>query len=76
MMHNAAAYPCLQVPSDNMDHLPEPAIQLWHKVVPLGMIFFCASFNLTILQVGPSCRSAEGREGCLSGQWWWWVVCY
>lgn len=35
-----------------MDHLPEPAIELWHKVVPLGMIFFCASFNLTILQVG------------------------
>lgn len=34
-----------------MDHLPEPAIELWHKVVPLGMIFFCASFNLTILQV-------------------------
>lgn len=42
----------LQVPSENMDHLPEPAIELWHKVVPLGLIFFCASFNLTILQVG------------------------
>lgn len=34
-----------------MDHLPEPAVQLWQKVLPLGMIFFCASFNLTILQV-------------------------
>lgn len=34
-----------------MDHLPEPAIELWHKVLPLGLIFFCASFNLTILQV-------------------------
>ncbi len=33
-----------------MDHLPEPAIELWHKVVPLGLIFFCASFNLAILQ--------------------------
>lgn len=39
-----------KVPSENMDHLPEPAIELWQKVVPLGMIFFCASFNLTILQ--------------------------
>jgi hypothetical protein len=46
----------LQVPSENMDHLPEPAIELWHKVVPLGMIFFCASFNLTILQVGSLAR--------------------
>eukprot|EP00878_Enallax_costatus_P042825 GHUV01050314.1.p2 GENE.GHUV01050314.1~~GHUV01050314.1.p2 ORF type:complete len:105 (-),score=28.49 GHUV01050314.1:336-650(-) len=34
-----------------MEHLPEPAVQLWQKVVPLGLIFFCASFNLTILQV-------------------------
>lgn len=33
-----------------MDHLPEPAIELWHKVVPLGLIFFAASFNLTVLQ--------------------------
>ncbi|KIZ03752.1 ADP,ATP carrier protein 1 [Monoraphidium neglectum] len=33
-----------------MDHLPEPAVELWHKVVPLGLIFFAASFNLTILQ--------------------------
>jgi hypothetical protein len=40
-----------QVPSENMDHLPEPAVELWQKVLPLGMIFFCASFNLTILQV-------------------------
>lgn len=54
---------CLQVPSENMDHLPEPAIELWQKVVPLGMIFFCASFNLTILQVG--CAVA-GRGGAQS----------
>jgi hypothetical protein len=48
----AVAIWSVQVPSENMDHLPEPAIELWHKVVPLGLIFFCASFNLTILQVG------------------------
>jgi hypothetical protein len=42
--------PPRQVPSDKMDHLPEAAIELWHKVVPLGLIFFTASFNLTILQ--------------------------
>jgi hypothetical protein len=45
----------LQVPSENMDHLPEPAVELWQKVLPLGMIFFCASFNLTILQVQWPC---------------------
>ncbi|GBG00278.1 hypothetical protein Rsub_13004 [Raphidocelis subcapitata] len=39
-----------KVPSAPMDHLPEPAIELWHKVVPLGLIFFAASFNLTVLQ--------------------------
>ena len=42
----------LQVPGAQIDHLPEPAVQLWQKVLPLGLIFFCASFNLTILQVG------------------------
>ena len=26
-------------------------LQLWGKVLPLGLIFFVASFNLTILQV-------------------------
>lgn len=51
---------CLQVPSENMDHLPEPAIELWQKVVPLGMIFFCASFNLTILQVGCAVAGSGG----------------
>jgi hypothetical protein len=39
-----------------MDHLPEPAVELWQKVLPLGMIFFCASFNLTILQVCVRCE--------------------
>lgn len=75
MPDSTAAYLCLQVPSENMDHLPEPAIELWHKVVPLGMIFFCASFNLTILQVGPGCRSAESREGYMGARWWW-PPCY
>lgn len=52
----------LQVPSENMDHLPEPAIELWHKVVPLGMIFFCASFNLTILQVRSDFARTHTRQ--------------
>lgn len=30
-------------------NLPEP-VTLFHKLVPLALIFFCASFNLTILQ--------------------------
>lgn len=51
----------LQVPSDNMGHLPEPAVQLWQKVVPLGLIFFCASFNLTILQVN-TCPAATTKH--------------
>jgi hypothetical protein len=41
----------MQVPGQQIAHLPEPAVQLWQKVLPLGLIFFCASFNLTILQV-------------------------
>lgn len=42
----------LQVPADNLQEyeLPEPAISIWQKLLPLGLIFFCASFNLTILQ--------------------------
>lgn len=27
----------------------EPPATLWQKLVPLALIFFCASFNLTIL---------------------------
>jgi hypothetical protein len=42
-----------QVWVESVDHLPEPAVELWQKVLPLGLIFFCASFNLTILQVWP-----------------------
>jgi hypothetical protein len=38
------------VPSEAVDHLPEPAVELWRKVLPLGLIFFAASFNLTVLQ--------------------------
>ncbi|KAI7841534.1 hypothetical protein COHA_004705 [Chlorella ohadii] len=40
------------VPADtiaDVDRNP-PALQLWGKVLPLGLIFFVASFNLTILQ--------------------------
>ncbi len=32
------------------DELPKAPLLLWQKVLPLGLIFFCASFNLTILQ--------------------------
>jgi hypothetical protein len=31
--------------------LAPPPLKLWQKVLPLGVIFFIASFNLTILQV-------------------------
>ncbi|KAL4430786.1 hypothetical protein ABPG75_006042 [Micractinium tetrahymenae] len=30
--------------------VPPPKLQVWRKVLPLGLIFFVASFNLTILQ--------------------------
>eukprot|EP00873_Tetraselmis_striata_P001273 jgi/Tetstr1/421537/TSEL_012484.t1 len=30
--------------------LPGEPVALWRKMLPLGLIFFCASFNLTILQ--------------------------
>ena len=35
--------------SDIEKELPDPW-QLWRKLLALGLIFFCASFNLTILQ--------------------------
>lgn len=46
-----------RVPGDQIA-LPEPAIHLWEKVVPLGLVFFAASFNLTILQVGSRRRAS------------------
>lgn len=43
----------LQVPVYSHEELeatlPEP-VSIWHKLVPLAIIFFCASFNLTMLQ--------------------------
>ena len=27
----------------------EPPVTLWQKLLPLALVFFCASFNLTIL---------------------------
>eukprot|EP00951_Prasinocladus_malaysianus_P011734 scaffold86895_cov34-Prasinocladus_malaysianus.AAC.5 len=30
--------------------LPDRSVELWKKMIPLAVIFFCASFNLTILQ--------------------------
>ena len=41
-----------QVPGENIlrAELPKPPITLWQKCIPLALVFFCASFNLTILQ--------------------------
>ena len=43
---------CSQVPAEHLEdvELPEPPITIWQKLLPLAVIFFCASFNLTILQ--------------------------
>lgn len=42
----------VQVPAEHLEdvELPQPPITIWQKLLPLGLIFFCASFNLTILQ--------------------------
>ena len=45
---------CLQVPrvpgESSEGRPPPPPLSTWVKVVPLGLVFFAASFNLTILQ--------------------------
>ena len=41
----------LQVPPPEEVHFEEPPLSIWQKALPLALIFFCASFNLTILQV-------------------------
>lgn len=46
--------------------LPLLLLQLWGKVLPLGLIFFVASFNLTILQV--SSRDLRS-ESCADSHW-------
>ena len=42
-----------QVPGDSLAtieaNLPEPT-SVWQKLVPLAVIFFCAGFNLTLIQ--------------------------
>jgi hypothetical protein len=42
-----------QVPGDSLAAieaaLPEPT-SVWQKLLPLAVIFFCASFNLTLIQ--------------------------
>lgn len=38
-----------QVPMDSKKDAAEPPATLWQKLLPLALIFFCASFNLTIL---------------------------
>lgn len=41
-----------KVPTDTLDeaHATAPPLSVWMKVIPLGAIFFGASFNLAILQ--------------------------
>eukprot|EP00238_Polyblepharides_amylifera_P000961 CAMPEP_0196570730 /NCGR_PEP_ID=MMETSP1081-20130531/890_1 /TAXON_ID=36882 /ORGANISM="Pyramimonas amylifera, Strain CCMP720" /LENGTH=542 /DNA_ID=CAMNT_0041887339 /DNA_START=237 /DNA_END=1865 /DNA_ORIENTATION=- len=39
-----------KVPLDTISDLNPQPVALWMKLLPLGIIFFCASFNLTILQ--------------------------
>lgn len=39
--------------------LSPTGLQIWAKVVPLGLIFFVASFNLTILQAGGAGRGPQ-----------------
>ena len=53
--------PPLQVPADSLAeaHRHPPPLALWQKVAPLALIFFGASFNLTILQAGRRCAAAE-----------------
>ena len=58
--------------SDIEKDLPDPWL-LWRKLLALGLIFFCASFNLTILQNLKVCcrplrspRLAPPLPGCLS----------
>lgn len=57
---------CSQVPVESLEqvHRHPPPLQLWQKVAPLGLIFFGASFNLTILQVR-SARLAAGEAAAL-----------
>ena len=49
----AALLATVQIPADSLKdiekQLPEP-FSLWRKLLALGLIFFCGSFNLTILQ--------------------------
>ena len=46
------ADPCLRLADPHSSLLVLPWwLQVWLKVLPLGLIFFIASFNLTILQV-------------------------
>lgn len=43
---------CVQVPMDQVSDAPgsfHPPASLLQKLMPLALIFFCASFNLTIL---------------------------
>ena len=39
-----------KVPTDTLEDAEHPPLSLWLKVLPLGAIFFGASFNLAILQ--------------------------
>lgn len=62
-----------QVPGDSLAtieaNLPEPT-SVWQKLVPLAVIFFCAGFNLTLIQnashslmVRHACPGADSCHG-------------
>lgn len=38
------------IPKDTIADASNPSLKLWQKVLPLGIIFFGASFNLAVLQ--------------------------
>lgn len=44
------SFPRVPIKSMEQVHKKPPPLKLWQKVLPLGCIFFAASFNLTILQ--------------------------
>ena len=54
----------LQVPPPEEVHFEEPPLSIWQKALPLALIFFCASFNLTILQVKLCLHHQQSSASC------------
>ena len=40
----------MQVPIDSMPVVPDSVMNILRKLIPLGIVFFASSFNLTLLQ--------------------------